>query len=64
MNQLTNEQSKMMEEFTTDYIQNLICEFAEMAIEKFPEVAKNNPKEIGRIAKKAAFQFMNEALAS
>ena len=52
----------LTEEFTTDYIQNLINEFAQMAIEKFPEVAKNNPKEIGKIAKKAAFQFINEAL--
>ena len=60
---LTAEQSALMAKFTIDYLQNLIYEFGAIAIEKFPQLANDDPQKIGELAKKAAFAFMTEALA-
>ena len=41
-----------------NYVQNKVNEVAQMLIEKCPDIAENNPKQIGAMAKK----MVNDAL--
>ena len=43
------------------FVQEKVNEVAMILIEKCPEIAKNNPKQIGAMAKKMVFDAMNLA---
>ena len=49
----------------TDQLEQILQEkvnmVAEVLIQKFPEIAKNDPKQIGKMAKEIVFQMANIA---